>query len=460
MPPAKSPKVVILGAGSLFFGRKAIWQMVHSPVLREGTLALVDVDAERLDKMRRLAEMVIEHNGSPLTLEASTDRNDVLSGADFVVMAFADRNAHFRGVDVETSAKYGIRMCSGDTIGPGGIMRTCREYPQIVAAARDIERLCPEAWIVNYINPAAVHGIGLKRHFPNLKSLTLCDAQWGLNKKFADLAGVPTEEATIQSAGPNHFTWLMKAEHDGRDLVPAIVDTIRANAAEDVNKQAQGGTGQAKGVHNNGIAVELYEAFGLLPTVLGHTKEYVRYYQGRGVTGLDRFPSLKLFEVPARVKWTESVWERVDAYVSGAAPIGEFDTEFGPDPATDLIEGMWANDGKGSGKRFYINQHNRGAVPNMADDAFVELLNDVSMDGVSPLPCPPMPRGVRGLCEQVLDTHELTAEAVYRSDRALLRRAFLTDPLTHSIGDTDALMEELLERQRDAVSADWFGGSA
>jgi len=456
MPSSKSPKVVILGAGSLFFGRKAIWQMVHSPVLREGTLALVDVDADRLGKMRRLADMVVEHNGSPLTVESSTDRNDVLSGADFVVMAFADRNAHFRGVDVETSAKYGIRMCSGDTIGPGGIMRTCREYPHIVAAARDIERLCPDAWIVNYINPAAVHGIGLKRHFPRLKSLTLCDAQWGLRQRYAEHAGVPADEATIQSAGPNHFTWLLRAEHDGRDLVPDIVAKVRESADADANAQAQGGRNQAKGYFNNGIAIELYEAFGVLPTVLGHTKEYVRYYQGHGVTGTDRHPSLKLFEVPARVEWTDRVWKRVDEYVTGKAPIAEFDTEFGPDPATDLIEGMWDNDGRGSGKRFFVNQFNQGAVPNMADDAFLELLSDVSLEGAKPLPCPPMPRGVRGLCEQVLDTHELTAEAVYQSDRSLLRRAFLTDPLTSSIGDTDVLIDELLERQRDAVSVDWF----
>lgn len=456
MPQPKSPKVVILGAGSLFFGRKAIWQMVHSPVLREGTLSLVDTDPSRLDRMRQLAERVIEHNRSPLTLEASTDRNDVLGGADFVVMAFADRNAYFRGVDVETSAKYGIRMCSGDTIGPGGIMRTCREYPQIVAAARDVERLCPDAWIINYINPAAVHGIGLQRHFPKLKSLALCDAQWNLTQRLADIAGTPADETLIQSAGPNHFTWLLKAEHDGRDLTPAIVEHIRRDAENDANTQAQGTASQAKGFRNNALANELYDAFGLLATVLGHTKEYVRFYQGRGVTGTDPQPALKLFEVPARVDWTNRVWQRVDDYVAERVPIAEFDTEFGPDPATDLIEGMWANDGRGSGQRFYVNQMNRGAVPNMADDAFLELLSDVSMEGPKPLPCPPMPRGVRGLCEQVLDTHELTAEAVYRSDRALLRRAFLTDPLTASIGDTDTLIAELFERERDAVSPDWF----
>ena len=107
------PKIVIVGAGSLFFGRKAIWQMVHSPHLRGGTLGLVDIDEDRLNRMAKLAQMVIEHNDAPLKLEASTDRREVLKDADFVVLSFAYRNAHFRGIDCELSEKYGIRMCSG-----------------------------------------------------------------------------------------------------------------------------------------------------------------------------------------------------------------------------------------------------------------------------------------------------------------------------------------------------------
>ena len=448
----KHPKVVIVGAGSLFFGRKAIWQMVHSPHLQNGTLALVDTDAERLDKMKRLAEMVIKHNGVPLKLEASTDRREVLQGADFVVLSFADRNAHFRGIDCEVSAKYGIRMCSGDTIGPGGVFRTLRELPEIVDTCRDIEDLCPDTWVINYINPTAVMGIALAREFPRLKTLALCDAQWGLRNGYANAAGVPNDENfELLVAGPNHFTWVLKAEYDGQDVLPKIVERVRKNSEEDVNRQAQGGRSQAKGYLNNTIALELYEAFGVLPTVLGHTKEYVRFYQGHGKSGRDQVPPLKLFEVPTRLEWTADVWKRVDGYLDGSVPIAEFDEEFGSDPATDLIENMWTD----SQTIRPVNVMNRGAVPNLADDAFLELFCKVSMEGAKPLPCPPLPRGVRAMCETVLDTHELTAEAALRSDRALLRRALLTDPLTNSIGDTDALIDELLDAQRDAVSAAW-----
>jgi alpha-galactosidase len=126
---------------------------------------------------------------------------------------------------------------------------------------------------------------------------------------------------------------------------------------------------------------------------------------------------------------------------------------FGPDHATDVIENMVG----GLGKPFYVNTFNDGAVTNMADDAFLELLCDVDMDGPRPRPVGDMGRGLRGMQELVLDTHELTAEAVAKCDLGLLRRAMLTDPLVSSIADADAIIRELLEAERDALPACWQG---
>ena len=145
MTEKQYPKMVLLGAGSLFFGRQAIWQMVHSPHLNTGTLALVDTDERRLELMATVANKVVEETGVALKIEASTDRKDVLPGADFVVLSFAADTVQYRGLDCEISAKYGVRMCSGDSIGPGGIFRTMRELPEILACARDVQVLCPDA---------------------------------------------------------------------------------------------------------------------------------------------------------------------------------------------------------------------------------------------------------------------------------------------------------------------------
>lgn len=458
----KKPRVVILGAGSLFFGRKAIWQMVHSPHLQQGTLCLVDTHEGRLDKMKRLAEKVAAHNQVPLKIEATCDRRDVLKDADFVVLSFAKDNATYRGIDCELSAKYGIRMCSGDTIGPGGVLRSMRELPEAMRVAEDIKDLAPDAWVINYINPTTVLGMAMRRVFPEIKSFALCDAQFYMREKYACLAGIKTKEEpftpemeadfTLLTAGVNHFTWVMKAEYQGQDVLPKIVETLRTESEEEQREiEKDPAYKGSKGIFNTTIQLELYEAFGVLPTVLGHTKEYVRYYQGHGVTK-GTVPPLMLFDSDVRKKWTEDVWTRVDDYLSGKVDIAEFDTEFGRDPATDIIESMAG----GLNKRFFINTWNNGAVANMADDAFLELYCDLDLEnGPRPLSCGNMPRGIRGLSEQVLDTHELTWEAIVEKDKAKLRRALLTDPLTNSIPDTDAVLADLIEAEKDAVETDW-----
>jgi alpha-galactosidase len=460
--PTHGPKVTILGAGSLFFGRQAIWQMVHSPHLNTGTLALVDTDPSRLARLDTLARMVVAETGVALKIESSTDRRAVLAGSDFVVLSFAKDTVRYRGLDVELSAKYGIRMCSGDTIGPGGVFRAMRELPVILDCARDVEELCPNAWVINYINPSTVNGMALARFAPKLKTFALCDSLHmpHVKRLYAERAGLigageampPALDAAfdLRIAGVNHFTWVLKAEHDGRDVLPVIAEALRQRAATETD----GGDTGAKALNNDAIGHHLYELFGQVPACVSHTKEYMRFWQGHGVTE-DRVPPLSLWETEERYARHREMWAQIDGFVEGRTPISEYMTTFGPDHATDIIENMVA----GLGKPFYVNTQNKGAVSNMADDAFLELLCDIDMNGPRPRPVGAMPRGLRGLQEQVLDTHELTAEAVALGDRALLRRALLVDPLTNSIADTEALIDDLLDAERDIIPQHWYGGA-
>lgn len=456
---SQHPKVVVIGAGSLFFGRQAIWQMVYSPHLNTGTLALVDNQPARLERMAKLAEMVVAETGVSLKIEAASDWKDVLSGADFVVLSFANNTVYYRGIDCTISEKYGIRMCSGDTIGPGGVFRAMRELPAIMDCVRDIERLCPDAWVINYINPSAVNGMALARYAPQIKSFALCDSLHmpHIKKRYAVRAGiVPNADryiAEIDSAfdmriaGVNHFTWMLKAEYNGENVMPAIAESIRQSAAtEDL-----GGDKGAKAKFNDRIAHQLYEIYGYIPVCVAHTKEYVRFWQGKGKLP-DAIPPLSIWETEDRYERHAEMWRQVDSFVDGVTPISEYMMTFGPDHATDIIENMVG----GLGKPFYVNTPNRGAVTNMSDDAFLELLCDVDMDGAHPRPVGEMPRGIRGMQEVVLDTHELTAEAVIRCDYGLLRRALMTDPLVTSIADADHILAELLAAERDAIPAGWY----
>ncbi len=453
------PKVVVLGAGSLFFGRQAIWQMVMSPYLNTGTLTLVDTDEDRLNKLLRLARMVVEEEGVALAIEGSTDRREVLAGSDFVVLSFAKNTVKYRGIDCEISEKYGIRMCSGDTIGPGGIFRAMRELPVIMECIDDIRELCPEAWVINYINPSSVHGMAISRYAPDLKSFALCDGlhmphvkENYLRRTSVLAAGdAYTEDMDnrfdFRIAGVNHFTWLLKAEFDGQDVAPQIAESLRMAAETGTDGGDQG----AKAIGNDAIGYELYTIFGYIPTCVAHTKEYVSYWQGLGRTP-DAIAPLSIWETEERYKRHDEMWEQIEDFISGARPISEYRTTFKPDHATDIIENMVGN----LGKHYYINTQNNGAVTNMNDDAFLELCCEVTLDGVKPLPVGEMPRGIRGMQELVLDTHELTAEAVVEGSFEKLRRAMLTDPLVNSIADADLIIKELLERERDVIPARWY----
>ena len=168
-------KVVVIGAGSYFFGKPVIYKMATSPILAGGTLALVDTDEKVLDTMMHLARRVFAQTKCGVKLIGSTDRRKVMKDADFLVLSFSDRNAYFRGLDTEIAAQHGIRMCSSDTIGPGGIFRALREVPHALAMARDAARLAPDAWVINFVNPTAVLGIALKRYAPGVKTFALCD---------------------------------------------------------------------------------------------------------------------------------------------------------------------------------------------------------------------------------------------------------------------------------------------
>lgn len=451
------PKVVVVGAGSLFFGRQSLWNMLHSEILRQGTLAYVDTDASRLDRMVRLARMMVHHLESPLRIEGSTERRDVLSGADFVVLSFANDGVKYRGIDCAISEKYGVRMCSGDTVGPGGIFRAMRELPEILRIAKDVEELCGDAWVINYVNPTTVNGIGLMRHAPRARSFAMCDSLHMpmARQEFMVGAGIAPDVGSItpemerdfelRIAGINHFPWLLGAEYQGKDVTPAIRTDLEKKAARETAE------GHSKEIFNAGLALELWDVFGLCPVILGHTKEYVPYWQGKNVAK-DKYPPLAIFDAEKRQERHNEMWEEVDRYISGKLPPGHFMTSHSQDHATDVIESMWGS----LGKRFFVSSPNHGAVSNMGDDAFLELLCDIDMDGPRPVPVGSFPPGIRAMEQLVLETHELTVEAIVKGDRKILRRAMCLDPIVNSIADADAIIEELLEAEKDALPGCWF----
>jgi alpha-galactosidase len=445
----RGPKIVLIGAGSMFFGRQFIWSVVHSEALSKGTISLVDTNRTYLDKMMKLARMAIDSIGTDTKLEGSCDYREALKGADFVILSFSNKGIYFRGVDCEISLKYGVRMCSGDTIGPGGIFRAMRELPVILDIAKDVEKLCPDAWVINYINPVAINGLGLAR-YSKVNSFALCDTHHmpGVKEKYLNLTGIKNADIDrfdMTIAGVNHFNWLLDARYDGEDVMGLIAEGIRKLSLR------EGTSSDSKESYNNTYAYMLWELFGKIPTNIDHTKEYVPFWQNKSVSEEKPAP-LSIFDADLRQRQMAGMWDEIDRYISGERSMDEFHSRYKSDHAVDVIETMWT----GNGKQFYINTFNGDAVSNLPADAFLELLCDIDMNGPRPRKAGEFPLGLRAMQMQVIDAHDLTVEAIVRQDRRLLRRAFMTDPIINSISDADAIIHDLFEIEKEALPDGWY----
>ncbi|MAE61841.1 MAG: glycoside hydrolase family 4 [Planctomycetaceae bacterium] len=421
---------------------------------------LVDTDARVLRTMAGLARRVFKHTKCGVKTVASTKRREVLAGSDFVVLSFSHGNAHYRGVDTQIAAKHGMRMCSSDTIGPGGIFRTLRELPNVVAMAKDAHRLAPDAWVINFVNPTTTMGMGLRRYAPEVRSFALCDGHHEpyCTLEWCKVAGIVPQRATevppdvrsrldLRIGGVNHFTWMVRFTYEGKDMLPAVRRWLRDEMKEHEREPHT----HSKIRWNPHYSMQLFDLYGAYPTAIGHTKEYVPFFQGQGVKANKPEP-ITTFDADARAAEMAADGKQTASYAKGASSPRAFLRNTHDDHATDIIESMYG----GLGKPFYINTANGGAVTNLPDDAFIELRCDIDLRGPRPHPFGEMPRGVLALQHQLLDTHELTAEAAMTGDKALLRRAMLTDPICNNIGDADACIRDLLATEREALPGFWF----
>lgn len=311
--------------------------------------------------MMKLARRAKEFSGAPFELLGSTDRREVMKGADFVVSSFSFRNTHYRGTDVRIARKYGVTMCSGDTIGPGGVFRTLRELPEILRIARDIRELASDAWMINFVNPTAALGLGLMRHAPDVKSFALCDdlhdpykrAEYlfrcGITEK-PDLPIAPEHDAKfdLQILGVNHCNFVVKCDYDGVSRMPQLREWVAAQAAKELEVPPR--RADSKQHYNYNYALQLFDLYGACPNALGHVKEYVPFFQGFGVSPADPEPIVP-FDAFRRADEMTAQWRETEAFADGNLPMADFFARGKGDHATDIIESMWG----GLGKRFYVN---------------------------------------------------------------------------------------------------------
>ncbi len=213
-------KIAFIGAGSYGFTRGLVRDVLTFPALRGSTLALMDINDQRLDFARRSVERIVREGNYPATILATKDRKEALKGADAVLCTILAAPVNIWRHDIEIPKKYGVDINVGDTRGPSGIFRALRTIPVMLDICRDMERLCPNAILLNYTNPMAMLCRAMQRTSP-LRITGLCHSVQGTAEMLAHWIGAPMDEITYTCAGINHQAWYIRYDWNGKDAYPA-----------------------------------------------------------------------------------------------------------------------------------------------------------------------------------------------------------------------------------------------
>jgi alpha-galactosidase len=403
-------KIVILGAGSGFGGKLSI-DILSREALRGSTIGLCDIDAHRLKAVTRYVRRAVEAHGLSARIESSTDRSDLLSGADFVVTSVSVGGAAYCGRpyydEIHIPLKYGVDQFVGDTLGPGGVFRFLRTAPVQLGFCKDIERLCPGALLLNYTNPMGMltwlHSAG-----SSVRNVGLCHSVQGTIHELAGYLGVPPEELAHWVAGINHQAWVLRLHRNGIDVYPLL---RQAMARPELYAK-------------DTVRFEILKHFGYFVTESTvHNSEYLPYFR-RTADLRDRF-GLKGREVSLQERTLDQWTSRMGMGADAPAPELRRSNEY----ASAIIEAMVT----GEPLRFNGNVMNTGLVTNLPEGCCVEVPCLVDREGVHPCYVGALPPQCASLNRSNVAVQELAVRAVLERDREAAFHAVALDPLTAAV---------------------------
>jgi len=430
------PKVTLVGAGSAVFARQIITDILAVEGLDRGVFALVDIDMARLDLARRIAERLVEISGKSWTVEASTDRQEVLKGTDYVVNSIEVAGLQNVRHDYDIPMKYGVDQCIGDTIGPGGIFKALRTGPAWLEIVADVERLAPSAVILNYTNPMSILTLAASRS-SSLTVVGLCHSVQGTSRLLAGFLDVPYQELDWKCAGINHNAWFTRLEHHGKDLYPLL----RERAA------------QPEIYERDPVRFDLMLHLGAFVTESsGHFSEYVPYYRKRqdlvkkytrsGYLGESGFYANNWPD------WRKANDERIHSMLRGET---EVPLERSHEYASYIIEAME----HGRPTSIHGNVTNAGSIENLPEGC-VEVECQVGPEGIRPVKFGSLPEQLAGLNRSHMAVHELVVQALLERDRGKALYALMLDPLTAavcSLEEIESMFNEMCEAERASLAA-------
>jgi alpha-galactosidase len=430
--------VTIIGAGSTVFAAELISDFLTTPGLDEGEFRLIDIDVERLSLAHQFAEYLVERSGRRWTVASSTERADLLAGSTVIISTIEVAGLASVDFDYEIPKKFGVDQCIGDTIGPGGLFKSLRTIPVFLEILADIERLAPDALVLNHTNPMSMTILAAARA-SDVPVWGMCHS---VHHTVEDLAGyleIDQESISFDAAGVNHLAWLTMLEQDGVDLYPRLRERGKI---EEIYQQ-------------DPVRFELMFQFGAFPTESsGHVSEYLPYFR----THPDLVDSWKGREYIGESGFYAHNWptwrRENDAMLHDVlAGKQEFELVRGPEYPSKIVQAMSsARDGSaGSPASIYVTTLNRDFISNVHQDNAVEVAAVVDQDGIHPERYGDLAEPMASWVRRHQEFNDLAVTSILDRDREAAVHALMIDPLTSAaceLGQIREMFDEMVDAQR------------
>ena len=412
-------KIAIIGAGSTVFMKNIVTDIVLEPGLESAHIALHDIDAARLATSEKVAQRIAASTATTPRISATLNRREALQSADFVItMIQVGGYQPATVIDFEIPKQFGLRQTIGDTLGVAGIMRGLRTVPILMQIAADMADCCPDALLLQYVNPMAINCLALSRLAPELRFVGLCHSVQGTAMDLARDLGESIDDIEYDCSGINHlafYTRFEKRHADGRmeDLYPRLHELAKAR------KYGRGWEGCA-----NHVRYEMLTRLGYFVTESSeHFAEYTPYFIKSGQPELIEKFEIPLDEYPRRCESQIAAWDAQAAELTGG---GEMVCEKSVEYAARIIAALALN----KTDKIHGNVANRGLIDNLPTNACVEVACLASGAGLEPQAVGTLPPHLAALMQTNINVQQLTVEALVTGKREHVYHAAMLDPHT------------------------------
>ena len=433
----KKIRTVVIGGASITWMPTFFNDLTQCEAMKGGEVILHDIDTAGVNKILKFGQKLAKERNFNLSIQIDPDLDHSLENADFVVCTVLIGSHDSWKKEMDTIIKHGIHHPKGMSVGPGGIGMGLKQIPWIVDLAKKMERICPQAWLLNFSNPMQTITYAIQK-YTSIKVLGLCHGVTNTVERLAEKVGCKEPDLFYTIGGVNHFEIITRMSKNGKDILDDISGVIEKEQKE------KGGTGEM-------ITTELYRLFNGFPCNEDiHVIEFPPYY-------LHKNTNPELYEqkqnyIENRIRGRNEVWELVDKYLSGKISI-ETVVDNDSEKLAEIIEGIAGN----KPTYLYANVMNDGYVANLDRDMCVEVPLVVFRDGYIGCAIGEIPRPFAVMQNIHGAVQHYTVEAAMKGSRKDALIAMALDPMCYTLTakEREDLFDDLLKVNAEYLPDYW-----